>query len=142
MVSRRQFIEMAAAASAAGWTGAAASLEPSREGAAAPVAVFDRHIPASRAFVQRASTAGWRLLELRPDVGALWYHTLLPELATALYPLAGLTLESDYFLLKQLTAGLGMCVTWERRHAGGDALVSWALAPPVSRAALLRRQAR
>ncbi len=142
MVSRRQFIEMAAAVSATGWTGLPATLEPSWENGYAPAALFDRHIPASRAFVDRASVAGWRLLELRPDVGALWYRTLLPELATALYPLTGLTLESDYFLLKQLTAGLGMRVTWERRHEGGDALVSWAIAPPVRRDSPMPRQAR
>jgi hypothetical protein len=138
MVSRRQFIEMIAAMTAMGWTPCRASLRQApvhavyagyTEYARTPAAVFDSRLPASRVFARRARTAGWQALELRPDVGDLWYHTLRPDFAAALYPLAGLTLESDFFVLKQLTAELGMDVPYQRRHEGGDALVSWVIAP-------------
>lgn len=95
--------------------------------------IYDARIPASCAFARNAGRSGMAALESGGDVGALWHNAIVPWLRPAAHQLMGLTLASDLFLLKLMTADLGMKVWHEAAQGSRENLVSWVIAKRPNR---------
>jgi len=118
-VSRREIIKLGAAAALAG-------LVPGARGGFAPVArpvennallvVADARYADSVAFAQSLAPLGCASVTLTPDAGALWFDTLRPHLARTAGSVAGLTLESDLFILERLARASAAAVHYVGWH--------------------------
>jgi hypothetical protein len=118
-MDRRTFVKTGAWLTAAGgvWPWFA---DPGEERRA--IAIFDPALAASRAFADDAARAGMLAIDIRDDIGELWYATLAPRLARASAPLVGVLRASDFFVLKQLAAGAGHVVRHAAQESAGRAM--------------------
>jgi hypothetical protein len=144
--SRRDFLAVASAGPVA--VASAWALRPGRSMASAGEAfaraypltvVFDEQLPDSRAFAMRARVLGARIVPMRSDtgsetgsetgsdIGALWFETLMPAMASTDGAIAGLTRYADAFLLTRFAMGAGMRLDLRAsdERGGADALVAW-----------------
>jgi hypothetical protein len=65
------------------------------------LAVADPRYADSRRFAQGLAQGGARVVQLRPNAGAAWFDAITPRLLAG-SRLAGLTLDSDFFILERL----------------------------------------
>jgi hypothetical protein len=115
VTNRRQFLQTAAALSAAPLAGRVAFAE-GRESAALDAVVIDtRHAPA-RDFGARAGLLGAPLRNISGDITDLWQHELLARWKAAPACIAGLTERPALFLLEQLAWEHGLRVVFEAEH--------------------------
>ena len=117
-MDRRTFVKTSASLTAAGgvWPWFADAAEGRRA-----IAIFDSALAASRAFADDAARAGMLVIDIRDDIGELWYATLAPRLARASAPLVGVIRASDFFVLQQLAAGGGHVVRHAAQEGAGRA---------------------
>jgi hypothetical protein len=69
--------------------------------ASAMLAVADPRYADSRDFARALARCGARVVRLAPNAGAAWFEAIAPELRPGAR-LAGLTLDSDFFILERL----------------------------------------
>jgi hypothetical protein len=115
VTSRREFLQTAAALSAAPLAGKAANgWALSR---AAPEAViFDSRYADARAFSARADALGAPLRAIAGDITELWRGELLGRWKAGPAAIAGLTERHALFLLERLAWEHGMRVVFEAEH--------------------------
>lgn len=124
MTNRRQFLQTAAALSAAPLAGRAAFADE-REAAALGAVIFDARHGDARRFGTRAGSLGAPLRAIEGDITPLWQHELLARWKAAPAAIAGLTERPALFLLERLAWDHGMRVVFEAEHepvAGGGAI--------------------
>src|SRR5688500_16549070 len=116
MTNRRQFLQTAAALSAAPFAGRA-SFAGAHTPAAFAAVIYDvRHIEACD-FGARAKPLGATVREIEGDITDLWQHELLGRWKTAPAAVAGLTERPALFLLERLAWEHGLRVVFEAEHA-------------------------
>ncbi|HEX6997670.1 MAG TPA: hypothetical protein VF322_05970 [Gammaproteobacteria bacterium] len=116
MVSnRREFLQTAAALSAASLAGRAALAEQ-RERPAWQAVVYDARHAHARDFAARAGFWGAPLRAIEGDVTDLWQHELLARWRAAPGAIAGLTERPALFLLERLGWEHGLRVVFEAEH--------------------------
>jgi hypothetical protein len=69
--------------------------------ASAMLGVADPRYADSRNFAHGLARGGASVVSLAPNAGAAWFETIAPRLRTGVR-LAGLTLDSDFFILERL----------------------------------------
>ena len=69
-----------------------------------------------------------KLHVIKSDVSATWFHELHPLWSSKSIFTAGLTRESEFFILKTLARDYGYVVDYEHQ-VGDTCLVSWLLVP-------------
>ena len=115
MTNRREFLQTAAALSAAPLAGRAA-FAGGRQPAALEAVIFDsRHLEA-REFAARAGALGAPLREIEGDITDLWQNELLACWKAAPAAVAGLTERPALFLLERLAWEHGLRVVYEAEH--------------------------
>ena len=84
--------------------------------------IYDVRFPESQAFAAQAARLGADVRGIRGDITELWYKLASPDPGT-LGPLAGLTQESDFFLLRQICIEQGYRLAYHGEHTyrRGDA---------------------
>jgi hypothetical protein len=80
------------------------------------LAVADARYAASEMFAARLVRHGATSFSLASDAGGLWFAALEPRLGARAACLAGLTLESDLFILRRLAAASGASVIYLGWH--------------------------
>jgi hypothetical protein len=80
------------------------------------LAVADARYAASEVFAARLARQGATRFSLDSDAGGLWFAALEPRLGARAVRVAGLTLESDLFILRRLAASSAMSVCYMGRH--------------------------
>ncbi len=122
MANRRQFLQSAAALSAAPLAGNA-TFASTRQPAAFAAVIFDKRYSEARDFGARALPLGAPVREIEGDITDLWQKELLGKWRTAPAAVAGLTERHALFLLENLAWEHGMRVVFEAEHepdaAGG-----------------------
>jgi hypothetical protein len=88
--------------------------------AGAVLAIADERYVDSVAFAGSLARRGARVLPLHCDMGGLWFDALQPRLSAHATAIAGLTLESDLFILKRLAAASGLSVAYVGLHDWRD----------------------
>jgi len=88
------------------------------------VAVADPRYADSRNFARGLARGGASVVRLAPNAGAAWFDAVAPELRTGLR-LAGLTLDSDFFILERLAEPSGAVTRFVGCH-------DWRCRPGVS----------
>jgi len=88
------------------------------------VAVADPRYADSRNFARGLARGGASVVRLAPNAGAAWFDVVAPELRTGLR-LAGLTLDSDFFILERLAEPSGAVTRFVGCH-------DWRCRPGVS----------
>jgi len=73
---------------------------------AALIAVADPRYGDSLGFARGLERHGASVLQLAPDAGAVWFEAIAPRLRRG-DSVAGLTLDSDFFILQRLAASRG-----------------------------------
>jgi hypothetical protein len=84
--------------------------------AGAVLAIAHTRYVDSVAFAGSLARRGASVLPLRCDMGGLWFDALQPRLSAHATAIAGLTLESDLFILKRLAAASGLSVAYVGSH--------------------------
>ncbi|HEY8519272.1 MAG TPA: hypothetical protein VIN61_04270 [Gammaproteobacteria bacterium] len=113
--NRREFLQTAAALSAASLAGGGA-LAAQRERAAWQAVVYDARHAYARDFGARAGFWGAPLRAIEGDVTDLWQHELLRVWKTTPGAIAGLTERPALFLLERLGWEHGLRVVFEAEH--------------------------
>jgi len=116
VTNRREFLQTAAALSAAPLAGRAAFAEGHRA-AVLDAVIFDSRHPEARDFGARAGFLGAPLRAIEGDITDLWQNELLVRWRTAPAAIAGLTERPALFLLERLAWDHGMRVVFEAEHA-------------------------
>ncbi len=80
-----------------------------------PSVIYDTRFPETVAFAARANWLGASVRGIRGDITELWYEMMLSG-PGALGPLAGLTQESDFFLLHQICIAQGYRLAFHGEH--------------------------
>lgn len=88
------------------------------------VAVTDPRYGDSRRFARGLERGGASVVRLAPNAGAAWFDAVVPRLRTGLR-LAGLTLDSDFFILERLAEPSGVVTRFIGCH-------DWRCRPGVS----------
>jgi hypothetical protein len=99
-----------------------AALAAERSGAM--LAVADPRYDESRNFARGLAQAGAPIIRLAPNAGAAWFEAVAPQMRGGL-SLAGLTLDSDFFILERLAEALPMAMRFVGCH-------DWRCRPGVS----------
>jgi hypothetical protein len=101
---------------------APARLGSSSSSSALMLVVADARYNASEIFAARFARHGATRFSLAPDAGGLWFDALEPRLGARATCVAGLTLESDFFILRRLATASGASVLYVGWHdfRGGD----------------------
>ena len=117
MTNRREFLQTAAALSAAAPLAGRAAFAPGtgRQVALDAVVVDSRHA-ASREFGLRAARLGAALRAIEGDITDLWQKELLGRWQASPGAIAGLTERPALFLLERLAWDHGMRVVFEAEH--------------------------
>jgi hypothetical protein len=108
-MDRREVLKLGGAASIALLAPAAVSpvaAAPSGT-ASSTIVLADRRYAESVIFAASLERQGARVIDLAPDRARTWFDAVEPRLAAGLRFLAGLTLESDLFVLERLAAHSG-----------------------------------
>lgn len=71
------------------------------------LAIVDVSLAKSRVFADTLARRGLPFVDVRGDVGALWFATLASHLARTNATLTGVVRASDFFVLKHLAASAG-----------------------------------
>jgi hypothetical protein len=121
VTSRREFLQTAAALSAAPLAGGAAFAGGSRNAEHKPLkldaVVFDARHAESRAFSVRANVLGAPLRVIEGDVTDLWQREFSQRWKQGPVTLAGLTERHALFLFETLAWEYGMRVVFEAEHS-------------------------
>jgi hypothetical protein len=80
------------------------------------LAIADTRCVDSVAFAGSLARRGASVLPLHSDIGGLWFDALEPRLSAHATAIAGLTLESDLFILKRLAAASGLSTIYVGSH--------------------------
>jgi hypothetical protein len=115
MTNRRQFLQTAAALSAAPLAGRAGFAGGSEPAALAAV-VFDSRYRCARDFGAHAGPLGAALRAIDGDITALWQNELLARWKSSPAAVAGLTERTALFLLERLAWDQGLRVVFEAEH--------------------------
>jgi hypothetical protein len=124
VTNRREFLQTAAALSAAAPLAGRAAFAPGREPVALDAVIFDQRHAAARDFGARAGALGAPLRLIEGDITNLWQTELLGRWKAAPAAVAGLTERPALFLLERLAWDQGLRVVFEAEHApaaGGNA---------------------
>ena len=116
MTNRREFLQTAAALSAAPLAGRAAFAD-GRESVVLEAVIFDSRHPEARDFGARAGFLGAPLRAIEGDITDLWQNELLSRWRKAPAAIAGLTERPALFLLERLAWEHGLRVVFEAEHA-------------------------
>ena len=119
MTNRREFLQTAAALSAAPLAGRAAFAD-GRERVMLDAVIFDSRHAEARDFGTRASFLGAPLRAIEGDVTDLWQNELLSLWREAPAAIAGLTERPALFLLERLAWDHGLRVVFEAEHAPSE----------------------
>ncbi len=115
MTNRREFLQTAAALSAAPLAGRAAFAE-NHAAAVLDAVIFDARHAEARGFGARAALLGAPLRPIAGDITDLWQQELLPHWRQAPAAIAGLTERPALFLLERLAWEHGLRVVFEAEH--------------------------
>jgi hypothetical protein len=88
------------------------------------LAVVDPRYDDSRRFARGLAPAGARIVRLAPNAGATWFNCIVPHMLRG-SSLAGLTLDSDFFILERLAEASPMATRFVGCH-------DWRCRPGVS----------
>jgi hypothetical protein len=118
-MDRRELLKLGAAAGVA--TLAPARVRPTspvRPGPAASalLAVADSRYLDSLSFARGLQRAGAKMLPFGSDLARLWFDAIAPRLDGSVRGLAGLTLESDLFVLTRLAESAGAVTAYAGSH--------------------------
>jgi hypothetical protein len=118
LVSRRDVLAFGAAAGVAMLVPGVTALAGVRRNApdAAMLVVADERYGDSVMFAQSLARHGAARFPLAFDAAGLWFDVLAPRMAGTAASLAGLTLESDLFILKRLASASGASLGYLGRH--------------------------
>jgi hypothetical protein len=83
--------------------------------AGALLAVADPRYDESRNFARGLAQAGAPIVRLAPNAGAAWFEAVAPRMRGGL-SLAGLTLDSDFFILERLAEPSGVVTRFVGCH--------------------------
>jgi hypothetical protein len=117
-MDRREFLGLgSAAALAVLYPGATASalagLARSAEGT---LVVADHRYSDSLIFARALGNRGASVFSIKEGLAGVWFDELAPRLAASSHKLAGLTLESELFVLERLAESCGMRSCYVGRH--------------------------
>jgi hypothetical protein len=116
-MTRREVVILGAAACLASSAPLRAAAYMRGSGARAPMlAVADARYDASEFFAAALVGHGATRLSLASDAAGLWLDTLEPRLAARSGYVAGLTLESDLFILRRLATASGASIRYVGWH--------------------------
>lgn len=85
-------------------------------GADRVLVLADNRYSDSRVFARGVESRGATLLPLASDLAGLWFDAIEPRLKTKLRALAGLTLQSDLFVLERLAGSSGAVTRYVGCH--------------------------
>ncbi len=80
------------------------------------IVVADPRYRESLIFAGSLERRGARIVTLASDRATTWFGTIAPQLPHGLHRLAGLTLESDLFILERLAESSGACTCYSGQH--------------------------
>ena len=117
-MNRREFLGLSSAAALAvlypGATASAlAGLARSAEGT---LVVADHRYSDSLIFARALGNRGASVFSIKEGLAGVWFDDLAPRLAAGSHKLAGLTLESELFVLDRLAESCGMRPCYVGRH--------------------------
>ena len=115
MTNRRQFLQTAAALSAAPLAGHA-SFSSARTPTTFAAVIYDTRYTEARDFGAHAAPLGAPVRAIEGDITDLWQHELLGRWKTAPAAVAGLTERPALFLLERLAWDHGLRVVFEAEH--------------------------
>ena len=137
MIDRRRFMQSSVALGAALATWSARG---SGTTAVPTIALVDRQLASSAAFVAEWRSRGLAALEFTGDVAGLWMRELEPRLRSGPVVIEGHTSAATEFCLEFLARDYGARMV---HRAEADAAVTWILSSsPARRAALAPIQSR
>ncbi|MBN1240373.1 MAG: hypothetical protein JXB36_17860 [Gammaproteobacteria bacterium] len=116
MTNRREFLQTAAALSAAAPLAGRAAFASGRDAITLEAVIFDSRHSAARDFGARAGYLGAPLRPIEGDVTDLWQNELLGRWKAAPAAIAGLTERPALFLLERLAWEHGLRVVFEAEH--------------------------
>ena len=118
-VDRRDVLKLGGAAALAmlapPWPNASASVAPA-PGAERVLVLADPRYSDSLVFARGLESRGATLLPLASDLAGLWFEAIEPRLKAKLRALAGLTLQSDLFVLERLAESSGAVTRYVGCH--------------------------
>src|SRR5262249_26276985 len=117
-MNRREFLGLSSAAALAvlypGATASAlAGLARSAEGT---LVVADHRYSDSLSFARALGNRGASVFSIKEGLAGVWFDDLAPRLAAGSHKLAGLTLESELFVLERLAESCGLRPCYVGRH--------------------------
>lgn len=102
-MNRREFVTFGASCAALLAPQASLALSPSAKTNELPLlAIADRRYSDSARFADAIARAGGDVLPISSDIGTLWFGDIEPRMRHGGLKLAGLTLQSDLFVLERL----------------------------------------
>jgi hypothetical protein len=118
-VDRRDVLKLGGAATLAmlapPWPNALASVALAR-GAERVLVLADHRYSDSLVFARELESRGATLLPLACDLAGLWFEAIEPRLKAKVRALAGLTLQSDLFVLERLAERSGAVTSYVGCH--------------------------
>jgi hypothetical protein len=117
-MDRREFLGLgSAAALAVLYPGVSASaLAGLARGADGMLVVADHRYSESQIFARALGNRGASVFSMQEGLADVWFDALAPRLAAGERKLAGLTLESELFVLERLAESCGMRSCYVGRH--------------------------
>lgn len=116
-MDRRDVLKLGGAASLALLAPAAVAVVDRASALTPPtIIVADPRYRESLVFAANFEQHGARVLTLASDRAASWFGSIAPQLPNGLNRLAGLTLESDLFILERLAESSGAQTCYVGRH--------------------------
>jgi hypothetical protein len=100
-LDRRELLGLGSAAALSLATPSGIDIPPSAPHVGTMLAVADSRYDDSRRFARGLARGGASVVQLRPNAGTAWLETIAPRLRPGVR-LAGLTLDSDFFILERL----------------------------------------
>jgi hypothetical protein len=105
-MDRREVLKLGGAAALALLSPTAIKAAPSASPhAASTIVLADPRYTDSLIFAWSLKRQGARIVTLASDIGGTWFNFLAPQRSRGLHALAGLTLESDLFILERFAEG-------------------------------------
>ena len=84
--------------------------------ATSTIVLADRRYAESLLFAESLARQGARVVPLASGAGGAWFDAIAPQLPDGLKALAGLTLDSDLFILERLAEGSGARTCYTGAH--------------------------
>lgn len=101
-MNRREFVALGASCAALLAPQASLALSPMAKPNVPLLAVADRRYSDSVRFANAIVRAGGDVIEIGSDIGTLWFGSIRPRVRRGKLRLAGLTLQTDLFVLERL----------------------------------------